>query len=217
MTRWRQIPPCAEDESDGRTQSIMGTRAGKSMRVATLFTGVAAMTVGLTQAANAQEAAKPVAKSALNLGARIGHTIRPNVSRQSGSIQYYDDCGASRVHSNWQRTGVAFPVSPDNPDGSYGTGHSVCVGFKGALASPPGIGAYSECGGNNHGWLNGENKGRAVSFHFLPGKTYVNVDWSHLYEVVIDSWTGTDKCPQAPIDFRTVWLPGHGPMSGGGW
>jgi hypothetical protein len=195
----------------------MRTKTGKSMRVATLFTGVAAMTVGLTQAANAQGDAKPVAKSALKHSARVGQTIRPYASRESGSIQYDDNCGNARTHPNWQRTAVASPVSPNNPDGSYGTGMSVCVGFKGTLASPPGIGAYSECGGNNHGWLDGENKGKAVNFHFLPGTTYANVDWSHLYVVVIDSWTGTDTCGEARIFARTVWLPGHGPMSGSGW
>src|SRR5580693_8428439 len=121
----------------------MGTRAGRSMRVATLFTGVAAMTVGLAQAANAQEGAKPSARPALKHGAGPD-AIPPGGGKQSGSIQYYRNCGEGLgTHSHWQHTAVAFSKT------SYGfyIPGSDCFGFKGTLVSPSGTGAISECGG----------------------------------------------------------------------
>ncbi len=152
------------------------------MRVATLFTGVAAMTVGVTQAANAQAAGKPAAKHA---GA-----VRPALKRIDGSIQYYDSCFEWSTHPTWQHIATNFP----NESGHYGQVRSVCFGYKGILSGPPGVGVYSECGGNNHGYLDGENNGRSVSFAFRPGTTYATLNWSHLYDVLITSWTGTDKC-----------------------
>jgi hypothetical protein len=171
----------------------MGTRAGRSMRVATLFTGVAAMTVGLAQAANAQEGAKPSARPALKHGAGPD-AIPPGGGKQSGSIQYYRNCGEGLgTHSHWQHTAVAFSKT------SYGfyIPGSDCFGFKGTLVSPSGTGAISECGGNNHGYLYGEDGGRGVNFHFGPGKTYAYLGWSHFTAVVINSWTGNDGCPAA--------------------
>ena len=85
-------------------------------------------------------------------------------------------------------------------EGQYGiTGYtSVCFGGKGIYSSPFGVGLYGECGGNNYGYIDGENKGNIVSLHFGPGTTYRKVSWSHYDDVLITSWKGTDKCGMAP-------------------
>jgi hypothetical protein len=165
------------------------------MRVATLFTGVAAMTVGIAQAADAQEAGQPAPK---HVGA-----IRPAVKRIDGSIQYDDSCWEFSQHPNWQHVATNFPFE----SGHYGQVRSVCFGFKGILVSPPGVGVYSECGGNNHGWLDGDNNGTFRSFGFGPGTTYAKLNWSHLSEVMITSWTGADKCGMIP-GFGSAPVPG---------
>jgi hypothetical protein len=71
----------------------MGAAGGKpklkrSMRVATLFTGVAAATVGMTQMANAQDAGQPAHKATTK---QMGRQALPE-SVKVGSIQYSQGC-----------------------------------------------------------------------------------------------------------------------------
>ncbi len=164
----------------------------KSMRVATIFTGVAA-TVGVTQAADAQAAPSTTVKPASR---HTGQVVRPAGHRISGSIQYYESCASgvrhAVVHPTWLHVSTAH-------SGGYGLiGVSVCFGFKGIYSSPPGTGMQAECGGNNYGYIDGTNKGRTVSIHFGPGTTYRNVTWSHYDDVLITSWKGNDTCGRAP-------------------
>jgi hypothetical protein len=159
------------------------------MRVATIFTGVAAMTVGVTQAANAQDVAHPAAKPTAK---HIAGTIRP-AGRFDGSIQYDESCANTGAHPTWlhvSTTGLPGWVA-SNAIGS------VCFGNAGIYSSPPGVGIYGECGGNNSGHIYGENKGKLTSLAFGPGTTYRNFIWSHYDDVLITKWTGADKCPQA--------------------
>jgi hypothetical protein len=165
----------------------------KSMRVATIFTGVAACTVGLTQVANAQDlthaAAKPASK-------QVRNTLHPD---NIGSIRDASACGARGVDRTWLHVSTNFLLGESrggSPNYTYVT--SVCFGFKGAYSSPPGIGINAECGGNNHGWLGGVNGGESVFAQFGAGTTYRNLYWSHLYAVDISGWNGNDTCPEAP-------------------
>lgn len=159
------------DPSSGKS------RPRKLMRAATIFTGVAACTAGAAQVANAQD--------------RPANAARP-AGAINGSIRDASACGFKGSHPNWLHVSTTWYHSP-----GY-TYTSVCFGFKGAYQSPPYTGIRTECGGNNHGFLQGANGGHSVSFFFGPGTTYHGLYWSHLYDVGITSWTGNDGCPIAP-------------------
>jgi hypothetical protein len=162
----------------------------KSMRVATVFTGVAAATVGMTQVANAQDvthaAHNPVSK-------HIARRMRPATARTFfGSIQSFEACGVSEpsrpatdftwLHLYWW-------------DASHDTSSSACYGFKGQIISPPGFGVTYECGGNNYGSLDGYNAdGKLWYFDYHPGTTYAHLNKGSLWQVAIWSWSGHDKC-----------------------
>jgi len=174
----------------------MGAASDKSkprgtMQVATIFTGVAAVTAGMTQAANAQDVAHP---AATHTSKHIGRTIRP-AGRFDGSIQQSQSCG-NRLpvrHPTW------LHVSTESVVGGVGYGiTSVCFGGAGIYSSPFGVGLYGECGGNNYGYIEGYNNGILADLHFGPGTTYRTISWSHYDSVLITSWKGTDKCGMAP-------------------
>jgi hypothetical protein len=165
------------------------SRPRKMMRVATIFTGVAAATAGVTQVANAQEI-RPAGAHDI----RPGHAARP-AGRVSGSIRYNEACGNQSIDKTWLHVST-------NTGSSILPYQSYCFGFKGTYVSPPGIGVNYECGGNNHGYLIGVNGGRSKSFHFGPGTGYATLKWSHLYELWINSWTGTDTCGKPPNWFE---------------
>lgn len=115
------------------------------------------------------------------------------MKRIDGSIQYYDACGALKVHPTWLHVGTFFYGQTVAGYGLYAS--SVCFGYAGILSSPPGTGFFGECGGNNYGYIDGENKGKVVSLAFGPGKTWnENVSWSHYDDVLITKWAGTDTC-----------------------
>lgn len=158
----------------------MKAKGSKSMRVATIFTGVAACTGGLAQAANAQDTTHTP----------VHHAAFP-AARSTGSIRQVSDCHDLGIigTSNWQTDATYGPV---------GGGFSVCYGDKGTWQSPPGTGLSAECGGNNRGWLYGGKNDSPVVFDFGVGKTYAFLGWSHFLAVHISGWTGTDECP-API------------------
>lgn len=171
----------------------------KTMRVATIFTGVAAATAGMTQVANAQEVAhhdvRPSSK-------HVGRTFRPAAAAlTNGSIRDASVCGARGVDHTWLHVSTNFLLGQSrggSPNYTYVT--SVCFGFKGTYSSPPGIGINAECGGNNHGWLAGSKNGHTASVLFGAGTTYRNLSWSHLWALHISGWTGNDTCPEAPYN-----------------
>jgi hypothetical protein len=160
----------------------------KAMRVATIFTGVAAATVGMTQVANAQ-GYRPINAHDV----RPGHVrgMRP-AGRLSGSIRSSIACGIEGKNKTWLHTSITD---------YWASGYEItsdCFGFKGFFTSPPFTGLRAECGGNNHGYLEGELGGRSKSYHFGPGTTYHALNWSHFDWLTINSWTGTDACPHGP-------------------
>jgi hypothetical protein len=157
------------------------SKTRKSMRVATVFTGVAACAVGAAPLANAQET-----HPATNLGA-----LRP-AGPLANSIRKVSDCARNGVDKTWLHVSTTQYI-----DGSHFY-FSMCFGFKGAYHSPPGTGVRAECGGNNFGFLLGSNNGVSTGFDFGPGTTYHGLNWSHLYTVGISSWSGTKQCPLAP-------------------
>jgi len=166
------------------------SRPRKSMRVATIFTGVATCTVGMTQVANAQDAVHAAA------GHTINHTGRviPE-GRSYGSIRYSENCGNQSIDKTW------LHVSTNNSSAyaNYITYVSYCFGYFGLWGSPPGIGINYECGGNNYGLLVGVTaSGRKWSTGFGPGTTYRKLEEAHLDGVFINSWAGNDKCPKPP-------------------
>lgn len=124
----------------------MGVKSSKSMRVATIFTGVAACTAGFTQAANAQDV----------VHTPVNHAAFP-AARSTGSIRQISNCHdlAIKGTSEWQTDATYGPV---------GGGYSVCYGYKGTWQSPPGTGLSAECGGNNRGWLYGTKNYSTVVF-----------------------------------------------------
>jgi hypothetical protein len=166
------------------------SKRSRAMRVATIFTGVAAATVGMTQAANAQEVAHPVGKPAVG---QVGGAVLPDVRRLFGSIQYYDSCAAHNTHPTWLHVATFFSSS-QAIGGQYEA--SVCFGFKGSLSSPPGHGMVGECGGNNYGFLLGITQNdTSDKFWFRPGTTWNNAfDWKSLDNVFISRWAGNDTC-----------------------
>jgi hypothetical protein len=164
------------------------SRPRKSMRVATIFTGVAACTFGAaTQVANAQEAAPHAAAQTLK---DAGRAI-PD-SAVYGSIRSTYLCFRRGINKTWLHYAAYY--SYDSPVGSW------CVGYKGLLESPAGVGIYSECGGNNHGLLVGTTAaGRKWSTGFGPGTTYRKLNEAHLTAIYVNSWTGNDKCGKPPM------------------
>lgn len=167
----------------------MGTESGKSkakktMRVATIFTGVAAATAGMTQVANAQEIAHADARPGTH---KAGGVLQP-AGRVAGSIRYNSYCVGKAVDSTW------FHYNISKGSGYGGTIQSFCFGYKGAYYSPPGTGLLSQCGGNNRGALTGAKNGVSVSATYGHGTTWRRLWWSHFYLITIDSWAGTDAC-----------------------
>jgi hypothetical protein len=170
------------------TAASSKSRPRKSMRVATIFTGVAAATIGMTQVAQAQETAHPAARPTPRNNGRF---VRP-AERVSGSIRQDSDCANRGIDKNWLHvsTNTSFSENPYQ---------SICFGFRGMSVSPPYIGINAECGGNNHGYLAGlAANGRSWFSSFGPGTTYRKLVEPHLNEVYIRSWTGTDACGKPP-------------------
>ena len=171
-------------------------RPGKSMRVATIFTGVAAATVGVTQVANAQDAAHPAARQTSK---HIGRAIRP-AGRYDGSIRVASGCGERGIDKTWLHVSTGYSITGN-------TQNSWCFGGKGAYISPPGLGINVECGGNNHGYLMGlYSNGNSWNVTFGPGTTYRVLDKGELQDVTIYSWTGKDTCPPVPGSIPRSYL-----------
>lgn len=155
-------------------------RPRRAMRVATIFTGVAACTIGVTQVANAQD-------------------MRPAVPAGTiqGNIKSVASCGSRGIDGTWLHVStvsnfsvLAEPVTRWMSD---------CFGNSGWYQGPRGTGMVAQCGGNNYGNLSGATaSGKWWSVAFGPGTTYRTLNKAHLSNVFISKWHGTDKCPEAP-------------------
>jgi hypothetical protein len=163
-----------------------GSRRRKSMQVATLFTGVAACTVGIAQAAYAMDAAPPAGGHTPN---HPGQAARPD-GRASGSIRYASSCFIPNIDKTW----VHISVNSLRSDDPY---RSFCFGFRGSFDGPPGVGINAYCAGNNYGYLMGLG-GRSWSTRFTQGTTYHKLVEPHLDNVQIDGWAGNDTCGRPP-------------------
>jgi hypothetical protein len=170
------------------------SKSRRTLRVATVFTGVAVAAVGMAQAANAQDGAKPAARQASShLGRATGQGVRID-----GSIKSVVNCANTYTTHGWVDDDPTWlHISTHNsPFGHY---ISVCFGFAGIMHSPPGSGMWAECGGNNYGYINGMSGGGTIeSTTFGPGTTYRKVRMSYYDDVLINGWTGDDKCPGTP-------------------
>lgn len=174
-----------QGRNDGR-KGVTSSNLRKAMRVATLFTGVAACTAGVTQVAHAQDVTHTPVKPAPT---HAGRTLRP--AGVFGSIRYQIMCGSSKA------TWLHYVTSSTTVQGLNWNPY-VCFGYQGIYPSPPGVGILAECGGNNHGWLTVKNTGASTAISYGPGEGYRDMRYDHLEYVEIDSWTGNDKCPLSP-------------------
>jgi hypothetical protein len=169
----------------------MDTESGKakrrkSMRVATIFTGVAACTVGMTHAANAQDATHKPTSRHIGRQARPATEIRYGAIASSSNCTLKNDVNPTWLHL-WWSDGPAYdpPLTPE-----------ICYGGRGSVYSPPTVGVTFECGGNNYGSLIGYSDGgkKEWIFNYHPGTTFAYLDKGSLWEVAIWSWKGADKC-----------------------
>lgn len=155
----------------------VSTKPRRSMRVATIFTGVAgvaACTLGATQVANAQDVPRT---DTGNSAKHTGNHLRPMGHTLSGSIRESTGCGG--YHAQWLHViSIAIP-------------ESYCYGYRGRYSPSSEIGLLSQCGGNNYGNL----IGIGYNIRFGPGTTYRFLDKSHLSVIAISGWTGHDACP----------------------
>jgi hypothetical protein len=157
----------------------------KTMRVATLFTGVAACTFAAGQVANAQVTAHPAAHPAghspknarRHLGA-AGNTFTAGGAKY-GSIRESTQCGQHGKGYEW------LHVISDDGATSY------CYGYYGDYSPTSEVGITFECGGNNYGVLTGAG----WYDKYYQGDGYAPVDHSHLLQVYISGWGGSYGCP----------------------
>jgi len=153
--------------------NAVSSKPKRSMRVATIFTGIAACTAGMAYGGTAQAATTHT--TVKHTSKHIGLTVKP-AYRSSGSIREVTSCGSN----TWLHV-----MSEDN----YG---SFCFGFRGTSIPTNETGMYAQCGGNNHGWLSSYRGDRYVTFGV--GTTYRTLSWPHLSRVHISGWKGGDTC-----------------------
>src|ERR1700722_8864863 len=162
-------------------------RPRRTMRVATIFTGVAALTTGVTQVANAQDMRTAVPAGAV-----------------SGNIKSVSNCGSKGIDATWLHVSTVSNYSVLGvPTTEY---ISDCLGNKGEFKSPRGTGIIAECGGNNYGFMSGLSANYIVGWGdtYGPGTTYRAIHGAHLSTVFISRWAGTDKCKKAPNQGKFV-------------
>jgi hypothetical protein len=166
-----------------------GKPSKKTMRVATIFTGIAASTLAVGQQANAQDVVHPVTT---HTPKQVGRTMRP-AYRESGSIRHAYSCynayGGANVDKTWVHIWTeVFNVSYQE---SLVTD---CYGYKGTSLSPRGHGVIAVCGGENHGYLTGDNNGQYWVYDFKAGTKTIALSKTSLYDVTITGWSGADQC-----------------------
>lgn len=153
-------------------------RTRRSMRVATIFTGVAACTAGVTHVAHAQD-------------------IRPAPRVGPGSIRSVTSCAHRGIDHEWLHVSTVSNTTVLGE--ALTTWVSDCFGYFGTFLYPRGTGISGECGGNNSGYLWGSNgAGGTWGRQFFQGTGYARFHEPHLSSVSIFGWKGTDTCGQAP-------------------
>jgi hypothetical protein len=160
--------------------TVKKAASGRTMRVATVFTGAAACAAAFTPAT----AAAGIGHHAV---ARPGHQLRLDVAVAAADRIRSGPC--SRLGSSADLRFKAFLGR-------------ICFGYAGIWTRHPGSG-YSVsqiCGGNNFGSYGGYSKQGLGSFHsaeFRQGSTYVFLPWAgttDLTYVNIQGWHGSKEC-----------------------
>jgi hypothetical protein len=149
----------------------VSSKPKRSMRVATIFTGIAACTMAMAYGGTAQAATHTPVK---NTPKGTGLTNRPAYAT-SGSIREVVSCGSN----TW------LHVESEDNFGSF------CFGFYGTSVPTNEVGMYAQCGGNNFGWLSSADR---TPIAYGTGTTYRTLKWPHLDHVHISGWTGDDTC-----------------------
>jgi hypothetical protein len=165
--------------------------ARKAMRVATVFTGAAAVaTFGPSALAGTGHAAPRDGRTATHHPSYNG--IRPDnrIGKVFGSIKKSGCAGKPNwVHLNGSRMS---PLGTGIPD-------TYCFGFYGEYDVSGGFGApwslYYECGGNNSGLLNPTT---ADEQSYKPGTGYRNEHDYQMNSIYNLGWSKNDKCASNP-------------------
>jgi hypothetical protein len=152
----------------------VSSKPKKSMRVATIFTGIATCAAGMAYGGTAQAATHTTVTHTPKLTQRA---VRPAGRNVSGSIQEVSECG----NNTWLHV---FSIVNE--------GRFMCFGYKGTTSASNETGAAAECGGNNYGWMDSVAGYRF--FDFGTGTTFHTLSWPHLSYVHISGWTGNDVC-----------------------
>jgi hypothetical protein len=146
----------------------------RAMRAATVFTGAAA--------AAAFAPAAMAATAGPGHAAATGHLAQPE-GRVTGSIRSAPNCSGAVSH--WLHVTSAV---------NDFTNRYVCYGYRGRF-TVGGEQMKSQCGGNNNGFLFSAGN---VGLAFGPGTTFRHFKTNiSLSSVVIDGWTGNDRCSHA--------------------
>jgi hypothetical protein len=164
---------------------IKKVASGKTMRVATLFTGAAAYAAAFA----------PAAAAGTVHAAGAGHQARLD-GRTLTALRLHDTMHGARPDDSgsigWTSSCTRFPHWVH----IYSPAVHTCVGFKGTLdfvtdLGQP-IGASTICGGNNYGWYKsvGDRKG-----YYHQGTTYATLPVDNIKSIHISGWKGTDACP----------------------
>jgi hypothetical protein len=161
----------------------------KIMRVATVFTGVAASAVAMGRTANAQDVNHPGARHTSKHVGRTTHAAVP-AAVESGSIRAAYSCNIRNIDHTWVHIWTEVYNVPYQESLV-----ADCYGYKGTYLSPRGFGAIGVCGGENHGFLTGSNSGHYWIYDFTAGTKYIPLSKGSLYAIDIEGWAGTDKCP----------------------
>jgi len=166
-----------------------GKPSRKTMRVATVFTGVAASAVAMGQTANAQDTVQP---GATHTSKHVGRTARTAVPAvvESGSIRAAYSCNHRNIDHTWVHIWTEVYNVPYQESLV-----ADCYGDKGTYLSPRGFGVIGVCGGENHGFLTGTNSGEYWVYDFTAGTKYIPLSKGSLYAIDIEGWAGTDQCP----------------------
>jgi hypothetical protein len=156
--------------------SIKKAVSGKTMRVATTFTGAAACAAAFAApaAAGTAHVAQPMLKG-------VQQGVRPDITG-----------GNCPGHSTYLHLGYAYQR------GSY------CFGGKGKLHDS--VLATSFCGGNNIGWIKGyyyDDNTKSYFTYFHQGNYYAHIPGTSNYDPLIvvseyiSKWSGHSGCGTA--------------------
>jgi hypothetical protein len=167
-------------------------RARKAMRVATVFTGAAAVaTFGPSALAGTGHAAPRDGRTATHHPNYTGIHTMDRIGKVFGSIRKSGCAGKPNwVHINGSRMS---PLGEGIPDTN-------CFGFYGEYDVSSGVfggpwSVYYECGGNNSGLLNPTT---ANEQSYRPGTTYRNEHNYQMNSIYNLGWSKNDKCASNP-------------------